>query len=133
LHCSPQSRDHKGARGATSERHLYSVPRRLNRWRIWPRWCACTTPPCLRNNKRVLLKQRRTSCMTNHVSRLFILAIRLLSVSALCFGQAGRAELSGTIQDPSGLPVPKAKVEAEDQATMARYSVLSDDRGEYHV
>ncbi len=64
---------------------------------------------------------------------LFILAIGLLSVSALSFGQAGRAELSGTIQDPSGLPVPKAKVEAEDQATMAHYSVLSDHRGEYHL
>jgi hypothetical protein len=65
--------------------------------------------------------------------RLFILAIGLLSLPALSFGQAGRAELSGTIQDPSGLPVPKAKVEAEDQATMARYSVLSDERGEYHL
>ena len=64
---------------------------------------------------------------------LFILAIGLLSLPALSFGQAGRAELSGTIQDPSGLPVPKAKVEAEDQATMARYSVLSDERGEYHL
>jgi hypothetical protein len=31
-----------------------------------------------------------------------------------CFGQAGRAELFGTIQDPAGLPVLKAKVQAED-------------------
>ena len=48
-------------------------------------------------------------------------------------GQAGKAELSGTIQDPAGLPVPKAKVVAEDQATTVRYSTVSDDRGEYHV
>ena len=49
------------------------------------------------------------------------------------FGQAGRAELLGTIQDPSGLSVLKAKVEAEDQATMARYETASDERGEYHL
>ena len=53
--------------------------------------------------------------------------------STLCFGQAGRAELFGTIRDPSGLPVPTAKVAAEDQATMARYPVVSDERGEYHI
>src|SRR4051794_20605553 len=48
-------------------------------------------------------------------------------------GQAGRAELFGMIDDPSGLGVPNAKVEAEDQSTMARYSATSDQRGEYHV
>lgn len=53
--------------------------------------------------------------------------------STLCFGQAGRAELFGTIQDPSGLQVSKAKVEAQDQATMVRYSAVSDERGEYHI
>ena len=56
-----------------------------------------------------------------------------LVCGGLSFGQAGRAELFGTIQDPSGLPVPKAKVEAEDQATMVHYSVTSDERGEYHI
>jgi len=61
------------------------------------------------------------------------LFVGLISGSVLCFGQAGRAELSGMIQDASGLPVPKAKVEAEDQATAIRYSSLSDERGEYHV
>src|SRR5215831_9519948 len=50
-----------------------------------------------------------------------------------CFAQAGRAELFGTILDPSGLPVVAAKVEAEDQSTVARYGVLSDERGEYHI
>ena len=57
----------------------------------------------------------------------------LMLVATLCFGQAGRAELFGTIRDPSGLPVPTAKVAAEDQATMARYPVVSDERGEYHI
>ena len=71
--------------------------------------------------------------MSKRIQGLFILYIGLISGSLLCFGQAGRAELSGAIQDPSGLPVPKAKVEAEDQATMFRYSGVSDERGEYHV
>jgi hypothetical protein len=64
---------------------------------------------------------------------LFIFYIGLISGPLLCFGQAGRAELSGTIQDPFGLPVSKTKVEAEDQATMVRYPAVSDERGEYHV
>ena len=59
--------------------------------------------------------------------------ITLLGLSIACFGQAGRAELFGTIQDPSGLAVPRAKVEAEDQATMAHYGATSDERGEYHI
>ena len=57
----------------------------------------------------------------------------LTLTSILSFGQAGRAELFGTILDPSGLAVPKAKVEGEDQATMVRYSVTSDERGHYHI
>jgi hypothetical protein len=71
--------------------------------------------------------------MSRRIQGLFLLYTGLISSSVFCFGQAGRAELSGTIQDPSDLPVPKAKVEAEDQATMFRYSAVSDERGEYHV
>ena len=61
------------------------------------------------------------------------MAFLWLTGAGLCFGQAGRAELLGTIQDPSGLAIPKAKVEAEDQATMVHYSTASDERGEYHL
>src|SRR5215471_4847231 len=57
----------------------------------------------------------------------------LLFASAACFGQAGRAELFGTILDPSNSAVPNARVQAEDQATMVRYSATSDERGEYHI
>ena len=67
--------------------------------------------------------------MPKRVQELII----LLATPALCFGQAGRAELFGAIQDPAALPVPKAKVEVEDQSTMVRYSAVSDGRGEYHV
>ena len=50
-----------------------------------------------------------------------------------CAGQAGRAELFGTLQDPAGLRIAKARVEAEDQATKVRYAAVSDERGEYHI
>jgi hypothetical protein len=57
----------------------------------------------------------------------------LLTASLLCFPQAGKAELFGTIQDPSSLAVPKAKVTVEQQSTAARFEVTSDAHGEYHL
>ena len=57
----------------------------------------------------------------------------LLATVATCFGQAGKAELFGIIQDPSWLPVPDAKVQAEEQATMARFATTTDERGAYHI
>ena len=71
--------------------------------------------------------------MKKQKQRLLILFSGLVVLSTLCLGQAGRAELFGTIQDSSGLAVSKAKVGAEDQATMVRYSALSNERGEYHI
>ena len=71
--------------------------------------------------------------MTKPIKRLFIFLSGSVLASTLCFGQAGRAELFGAIQDPAGRPVPSAKVQAEDQATMARYAAVSDERGEYHI
>ncbi len=71
--------------------------------------------------------------MSTRMRRLFSLVSGLILAITLAFGQAGRAELSGTVQDPSGLPAPKAKVGVEDQATMVRYAVVSDERGEYHI
>ena len=57
----------------------------------------------------------------------------LLVLSLPCFGQAGRAELFGTIQDSSGLGVPQVKVTGEDPATGARFEATTDDHGEYHL
>src|SRR5690349_1184146 len=65
--------------------------------------------------------------------RVRVFAFGLFFMARLCFGQAGRAELFGTILDPAGLPVAKAKIAAEDQATGARSAALSDERGEYHL
>src|SRR5437763_910692 len=59
--------------------------------------------------------------------------ITCLTVALPCFAQAGRATLSGTISDPSGLPVVNAKIEVEHQATMARFTQHSDGRGEYRI
>ncbi len=60
-------------------------------------------------------------------------AAGLILASRPGYGQAGRAELFGAIQDPSGQAVANAKVAVEDQATTARYASLSDARGEYHI
>ena len=48
---------------------------------------------------------------------------RALALGAVmpCFGQAGKAELFGTIQDPSVAVLANAKITAEDQATGAHY------------
>jgi hypothetical protein len=57
----------------------------------------------------------------------------IAALSPYCFGQAGKAELSGTIQDPQGLAVTIAKVTSHEQATGARFEVTTDGRGEYHL
>jgi hypothetical protein len=57
----------------------------------------------------------------------------LLFCALPCFGQAGKAEVFGTVKDPSESILPNAKVQAEDIATAARYSAVSDARGEYHL
>jgi hypothetical protein len=67
------------------------------------------------------------------VVKLFFVFPGLFLAAMPCFAQAGRAELSGAIHDPAGLPAPNAKVTAEDQATTVRYTALSDGRGEYHI
>jgi hypothetical protein len=64
--------------------------------------------------------------------KLTLLGLLLFSTLS-CFGQAGRAEISGSVQDPSHLAVANAKVEALDQATQAVYSATSDSHGEYHL
>ena len=64
---------------------------------------------------------------------MLLFSAGLVFASGICFAQAGRAELFGAILDPTGLAVPNAKVSAEDQATMVRYSAISDEQGEYHI
>src|ERR1700720_3660387 len=59
--------------------------------------------------------------------------IVLLLTAVPCFGQGGKTELFGTIKDPAGLAVSKAKVVATEKATAAAYTTASDERGEYHL
>ncbi len=54
-------------------------------------------------------------------------------VTLPCFGQAGRAELFGMVQDPSGAGVGQAKVSGIQQATGARFEAVSDAHGDYHL
>src|SRR5215470_11642716 len=63
----------------------------------------------------------------------FLIIITCVLCPSSLLAQAGRAELFGVIRDPSGLGVPGAAIQAEDQATMVRYSGTSDERGEYHL
>lgn len=53
--------------------------------------------------------------------------------SSVCLGQAGKAELFGTVQDPSGLGVTSATVSAEEADTGAHFEVTTNGRGEYHL
>jgi hypothetical protein len=57
----------------------------------------------------------------------------LLCFSLPCFGQAGKAEVSGTVDDPAGLPVARATIEAIEQSTGGRFRTRSDERGYYHL
>src|ERR1035441_10984935 len=49
-----------------------------------------------------------TTCLSRRMHRLILSLSGLMLISTHGFAQAGRAELFGTIQDPTGLPVPKA-------------------------
>lgn len=57
----------------------------------------------------------------------------LLAFLPHCFGQAGKAELFGTIEDPQNLPVGKAKVSCTETGTGTQTEALTDERGGYHL
>ncbi|HMF79378.1 MAG TPA: TonB-dependent receptor [Bryobacteraceae bacterium] len=68
-----------------------------------------------------------------HWRRFVSVIAALLVLSLPCLGQAGKAELFGAIQDPSGLRVASVKVAGEEQATSAQFEVTTDEHGEYHL
>ncbi|MGI8742894.1 MAG: carboxypeptidase regulatory-like domain-containing protein [Bryobacteraceae bacterium] len=59
-------------------------------------------------------------------------AMGLLCLIPACAGQSGKAEVFGTVLDPSTLPVMGAQVRAESTATAARFSTSTSAAGEYH-
>src|SRR6266436_3982626 len=52
--------------------------------------------------------------------------------TAFCFGQAGRAELFGTVEDPSGLAISGAAVEALHVPTGVSVKSSTTDAGAFH-
>jgi Carboxypeptidase regulatory-like domain len=56
-----------------------------------------------------------------------------LLVALPCFGQGGKTELFGTVRDPGGLPVAKARVSAEELATGAHFDATTSPLGDYHL
>ncbi len=61
------------------------------------------------------------------------LPLILLCLPAAALAQAGKAELFGSVIDPSGLRVTAATVEAVNQTTGARFRGAFDSRAEYHI
>ncbi|HEY6990545.1 MAG TPA: carboxypeptidase-like regulatory domain-containing protein [Bryobacteraceae bacterium] len=58
----------------------------------------------------------------------------MLSVAVLtCLGQAGKATLSGAVEDLSGLPVAGAQVDAEEQSTRASFSSTTNESGQFRL
>ncbi|MFL6351126.1 MAG: carboxypeptidase regulatory-like domain-containing protein [Bryobacteraceae bacterium] len=50
-----------------------------------------------------------------------------------CFAQDGKAELFGTIRDPSTLPIANADIQFKEQTTNALFLTRSGEQGEYHL
>jgi hypothetical protein len=59
--------------------------------------------------------------------------ILLVVFASAGLGQSGKAELFGTVLDPSNAVVPRTRIEATNQATGATYSGTSNEQGEYHL
>src|SRR5579864_5210035 len=89
-------------------------------YRVCPRPCAGLSPVCPFFCTMSLMQDRH-------------LLLAVANLAANSFGQSGKAELFGTIFDPSGAAIPKAQLEAVDQATAARFAATSGDRGAYHL
>ncbi|HEY7391964.1 MAG TPA: TonB-dependent receptor [Bryobacteraceae bacterium] len=68
----------------------------------------------------------RPSCFSRFIALFAFLA-------ALAFGQGGTGTITGTITDPTGLPVAGANVEARNTATGVVYTGASTNAGNYAV
>src|ERR1700741_939835 len=81
--------------------------------------------------------RRAGDAMARDVSRavriwsLAVLGLFLLTVSLRGFGQDTNASLSGTVTDPSGAAIPRAKLTITNEATSFQSSFVSDETGAY--
>src|ERR1700733_2022946 len=86
------------------------------------RTCVC--------RQYILRRPTMQKIVWNTVLRFVMIA--MLCVGAGSYGHAQSAvdgAIGGTVQDPSGLPVPNAKVVVHNNATNAEQTVLTDDSG----
>ncbi len=60
------------------------------------------------------------------------LAVLLLLAPGLAPAQSGRAELFGAVRDPAGLPVPSARVDAEEAGTGLALQTITTEQGAFH-
>lgn len=60
-----------------------------------------------------------------------IAIIGVLALGVLCFGQFENSEVLGTVRDPSGTPIPKAKVTLINQGTGIQETTSTNDTGDY--
>jgi Carboxypeptidase regulatory-like domain len=63
----------------------------------------------------------------------FLFAAFLLAAAAHAQGVGASGDITGTINDPSGAAIPKAKVTATDVAKGFTRTTLTDERGEYRL
>src|SRR5215472_8485829 len=61
------------------------------------------------------------------------LALLAFGCAPASFGQAGKAELFGTIQDPQNLAVTSAKITCSAVGTGEQFTVVTDEHGDYHL
>src|SRR5687768_16838193 len=59
--------------------------------------------------------------------------VSLLFACGVLIGQEFRANISGTITDPSGAPISGARVEAVSLERQVRYDAVSNDAGIYLI
>ena len=62
-----------------------------------------------------------------------VLLVLALSSPLALFSQEFRAAISGTVTDPSGAPVPGAKITVTETRTQTKNQAVSDNGGKYNV
>ncbi len=76
------------------------------------------------------------SCMRSAfvaAGSLLLASLCLLLLAPLSFGQGANATITGTVTDPTGLPVAGANVEARNTETGAVYTAASTSAGNYAI
>jgi hypothetical protein len=61
------------------------------------------------------------------------LILTALVAAAGLFGQDARGRISGKLTDPSGAPIPRATVDAIQDATQVKVSATTNDAGSYDL